>query len=137
MAERMNHTIIERVKHMLKIAELSLGEVAQTAYYLINRSPLSPLNFEVPRKTWTGKDVSYSHLWVRRCKTFVHITKEQRSKFDDKAVPHVFVRYGDEEFGFKLLDPTKKKLVKSRDVVFQEKQTLRDFEIANQSKRYK
>ena len=49
-----------------------------------------------------GKDVSYSHLRVFGCKTFVYVPKEQRSKLDDKVVPHVFVRYGDEEFGFKL-----------------------------------
>ena len=39
---------------------------------------------------------------LSECKTFVHVPKEQISKLDDKAVPHVFVRYGDEEFRFKL-----------------------------------
>ena len=37
-------------------------------------------------------------------------------------------------FGFKLWDPTKKKLVRSRDVVFQEDQTLGDCDKTNQSK---
>nr|CAN83183.1 hypothetical protein VITISV_042366 [Vitis vinifera] len=59
---------------------------------------------------------------------------EKISKLDDKVVPHVFVAYGDAEFGFKLWDPTKKKLVRSRDVVFQEYQTLGDFDKNNQSK---
>ena len=39
---------------------------------------------------------------ISGCKTFVHVPKEQRSKLDNKVVLHVFVRYGDEEFGFKL-----------------------------------
>ena len=43
-----------------------------------------------------GKDVSYSHLRVFGCKTFVYVPKEQRSKLDDKVVPHVFIGYGDE-----------------------------------------
>ena len=41
---------------------------------------------------------------------------------------------GDEDFEFRWWDPTKKKLVRSRNVVFQEDQTLGDFDIANQSK---
>ena len=42
--------------------------------------------------------------------------------------------YDDEVFGFKLWDPTKKKLVRSKDVIFQEDQTLGDFDKTNQSK---
>ena len=38
-----------------------------------------------------GKDVSYSHLRVFGCKTFVYVTKEQRSKLDDKVVFLVMV----------------------------------------------
>ena len=122
---------------MLKTAKLSKvfqDEATHTVYYLINISPLGPLNFEVLEKAQTRKDVSYSHLRVFRCKNFVHVPKEQRSKLDDNAVSHVFVGYSDKEFGFKLWDPTKKKLVKSRDMVFQEDQTLGDFGKANQSK---
>ena len=68
------------------------------------------------------------------CKSFLHVPREQRSKLDDKAIAHVFVGYGDEEFEFKLWNPTKNKLVRSRDVVFQDDQTLGDFDKANQSK---
>ena len=65
VAKRMDHTIIERVRCILKITKLSKafwGEAAQTAYYLIDRSQSSPLNFEVLEKAWIGKNVSYSHL---------------------------------------------------------------------------
>ena len=58
VAKRMDRTIIERVRCIPKIAKLSKafwGEATQTAYYLINRSPLSPLNFEVLEKPWLGK----------------------------------------------------------------------------------
>ena len=121
VAEMMNHTIIEKVRCMLKtikLPEVFWGETAQTTCYLINRSPSGPLNFEVPEKVWTGKDVFYSHLRVFGCKTFVHIPKEQRSKLDGKTIPHVFVGYDDKEFGFRLKDPTKMKLVRSKDVIF-------------------
>ena len=64
----------------------------------------------------------------------MHVPKEQRSKLDNKVIPHAFVGSFDEEFEFRLWDPTNKKLVRSRDVVFQEDQTLVDFNKANQSK---
>ncbi|GLT26816.1 hypothetical protein SLA2020_018580 [Shorea laevis] len=52
--------------------------------------------------------------------------KEQRSKLDDKAIPCIFVGYGDEEFGYRLWDPEKKKTVKSRDVVLHEHEKIND-----------
>ncbi|GKV34500.1 hypothetical protein SLEP1_g42871 [Rubroshorea leprosula] len=96
VAERMNHTIVEKVRCMLRMAALPKpfwGEAVNTLVYLINRSPSVPLNFEIPEKAWTGKDVGYSHLRVFECKAFMHVPKEQRSKLDDKAIPCIFVGY--------------------------------------------
>ena len=63
--------------------------------YLINRSPSIPLEFDIPERVWTGKDVSYlplefdipervwtgkdvscSHLKVFGWKAFVYVPKE-------------------------------------------------------------
>ncbi|GKV35980.1 hypothetical protein SLEP1_g44167 [Rubroshorea leprosula] len=104
VAERMNRTIVEKVRCMLRMATLPKpfwGEAINTVVYLINRSPSVPLNFEIPEK-------------------------EQRSKLDDKTIPCIFVGYGDEEFGYRLWDPEKKKIVKSRDVVFHEHEKIND-----------
>ncbi|GKV17327.1 hypothetical protein SLEP1_g27844 [Rubroshorea leprosula] len=129
VAERMNRTIVEKVRCMLKMATLPKpfwDEAANTAVYLINRSPSIPLNFQIPEKAWMEKDVGYSHLRVFGCKAFMHVPKEQRSKLDDKAIPCIFVGYGDEEFGYRLWDLEKKKTVKSRDVVFHEHEKIND-----------
>ncbi|CAH9105075.1 unnamed protein product [Cuscuta epithymum] len=67
VAERMNRTIMERVRSMLNMAKLPKSfwaEAVNTACYLINRSPSVPLNFEVPKRLWTDKDPTYSHLRV-------------------------------------------------------------------------
>ena len=45
---------------------------------------------------------------------------------DDKSIPFIFVRYGDEEFDYKLWDPEKQKIVRSRDVVFHEHDTMEE-----------
>ena len=70
--------------------------------YLINRSSLIPLEFDIPKRVWTRKDVSYSHLKVFGYKAFPHVPKEQRLTLDSKAIPCIFVGYGDAEFGYKL-----------------------------------
>ncbi|GKV04185.1 hypothetical protein SLEP1_g16379 [Rubroshorea leprosula] len=129
VAERMNPTIVEKVQCMLKMATLPKpfwGEAVNTVVYLINRSPSVPLNFQIPEKAWTEKDVGYSHLRVFGCKAFMHVPKEQRSKLDDKAIPCIFVGYGDEEFGYRLWDLQKKKTVRSRYVVFHEHEKIND-----------
>ncbi|GJX59461.1 putative RNA-directed DNA polymerase [Tanacetum coccineum] len=61
---------------------------------------------------------------------FVHIPKDKRSKLDVKSKPCMFLGYGQDEFGYMLYDPVQKRLVRSRDVVFEEDQTLKDIENA-------
>ena len=106
---------------MLRMSDLPKtfwAEAVQCAVYLINRSPSIPLDLDIPMRAWKGCAPSYSHLRVFGCKAFMHVPKDQRSKLDSKTNPCVFVGYGDEEYGFRLYDPEKKKVVRSRDVVF-------------------
>ena len=49
---------------------------------VINLSLSYPLNGDVPKRVWTGNDVSYEHLRVFGCRAFVHIPKDERSKLD-------------------------------------------------------
>ena len=95
---------------------------------LINFSLSVPLKGDVPRRVWIGKNVSYDHLKVFGCKTFVHVPKKERSRLDVKAKPCIFLGYGHEEFRYKLLDPMNKKLIRSRDMVFLEDQLLDDID---------
>ena len=60
------------------------------------------------------------------CRAFVHIPKDERSKLDVKAKQCIFLGYGHEEFGYRLLDQMSKRIVKSRDVVFIEDQLVDD-----------
>ncbi|CAL5393971.1 unnamed protein product [Camellia sinensis] len=83
--------------------------------------------YSIPEEVWSGREIFYSHLRVFGCKAFAHVSKEHRQKLDDKATPCIFIGYGDEEFGYRLWDPKHKKVIRSRDVVFQEGQTFEDF----------
>ena len=105
MAERINRTIVEKVRSMIRMTKLSKtfwSEAVRTACYLINRSPSAPLDFKLLEVVWIGKKVTYSHLKVFGCRTFAHVPKEQRAKLDDKAISCIVVRYGDSEFGYRL-----------------------------------
>ena len=113
-----------------------MGEAVQTTCYLINKSPSVPLGFDIPERVWSGHDISYSHLEVFRCKAFAHVNKEHRQKLDDKAIPCIFVGYGDEEFGYRLWDPKKRGIIRSRDVVFHEQETMSYSTIPETPKRY-
>ena len=123
VAERMNGTIEEKIMCMLSHSQLSKsfwGEAMRTSIDLINLSPSVPLKGDVPERVWTRKDVSYGHLRVFGCKTFVHIPKDERSKLDVKAKPCIFLGYSHEEFWYKLWDPLSMKIIRSKDVVFLE-----------------
>jgi hypothetical protein len=112
----------------ITVAKLLLGEALSTSVHVLNLTPCVPLQFDVPDRVWTGKDVSYDHLRVFGCKSFVHIPKDERSKLDVKTRQCIFLGYGLDEFGYRLYDPVEKKLVRSRDVVFMEDQTIHDIE---------
>lgn len=60
------------------------------------------------------------------CKACVHVPKDERSKLDVKTKQFIFIGYGQDEFGYRFYDPIDKKLIRSRDVVFFDDQTIED-----------
>ena len=85
----MNRTIVEKVRCLLKMEKLPKvfwGEAIRTACYLVNRSPSVPLEFDIPEKLWTGKDVVYNHLKVFGCK----LTTTNNGILDEKVRPQMY-----------------------------------------------
>ena len=72
--------------------------------------------------------------------SMIHIPKKNRTKIDDKSMKCIFLGYADEEFGYRLWDPVKHKIIRSRDVIFNEsemfKKTVGEFEIKKVSDRF-
>jgi len=63
VAERMNKTLLERTRVMLKAAGLGKSfwaEAVNTACYVINRSPSTAIELKTPMEMWTGKPADYS-----------------------------------------------------------------------------
>ncbi|KAL0353203.1 UNVERIFIED_CONTAM: Tricyclene synthase 0e23, chloroplastic [Sesamum angustifolium] len=122
VAERMNRTLLEKVRCMLISSGLPKsfwGETLVTAAFLINRSPSVPLNGQIPESVWTGNAVDISSLRVFGCSAFVHQSVDKLAPRSQKCV---FIGYPDGIKGYRLWlrsQPGFKVLI-SKDVIFNE-----------------
>jgi hypothetical protein len=55
--------------------------------------------------------------------SYAKIPNARRTKLDDKSEKCIFVGYGDRRMGYKLYNPITKKVIMSRDVIFEEDKT--------------
>ena len=55
----------------------------------------------------------------------MHIPKEQRSKSHEKLLKRIFLGYVDNKLGYGLWDPLKRRVIRSRDVIFNEEQIFK------------
>ena len=99
-----------------------------TSTYVINNSPSAPLDGDIPQRVWTGKDVSYRHLRVFGCLSYVHVAKDKRGKVDPKTRPRIFLGYDDDEFGYWPWNLAEKKVIRCRDILFKEEKTITNWE---------
>ena len=97
-----------------------------TIVYLIKIWPLSSLDGGILEEAWIGKRVNYSFLITFGCEAFVHIDKENRKKLEAKSKKCKFIGYGFNNFGYHLYDYENHKIIRSRDVVLNEKVMYKD-----------
>ncbi|XP_058982660.1 uncharacterized protein LOC105262273 [Musca domestica] len=127
VAERLNRTIMDRVRCMLLDAGLKnkyWAEASVTAAYILNRIPCRKQS-KSPEEIWTSREQNLEHLRVFGCKAFVHIPKQKRSKLQAKSEECIFVGYSQESKAYRLFNPKTQKIIISRDVVFVENQVCR------------
>lgn len=122
VAERINRTIMERVRCMLLDAgldDLYWAEAAMTSAYLINMVPCRD-NECSPEELWSGKKPNLKHLRVFGSRAFVHIPKQKRHKLNAKSTECILMGYSSESKAYRLQDPKTRNIIISRDVVFME-----------------
>lgn len=122
VAERMNRTLLERVRSLLATSGLAKnfwGEAVHTAAYIINRSPSVPLKGKCPESVFTGKPIEFSHLRVFGCAAFVH---QKLDKLEPRSKKCVFLGYPEGVKGYRVWCRSEPgfKVQISRDVVFNE-----------------
>lgn len=108
-----------------------LVEALNIVVHVLNFSPNASLEDYIPERVWTLTNVSYSHLRVFKCKSFFYTPKDEISNIEMKSWQCVFID-GRDEFMYIFYDPIEKNLVRSKDFVFMEDQTI--YEILIDSK---
>ena len=127
--ERLNRTLIEKVRTMLLDASLPKpfwAEALNTAVYVHNHSPTASLNRNTQYEALAGRKPSVSHFRVFGSICYSHVPKDERGKLDFKSKKCVFVGYSMFSKGYRVYDLENKKTIISRDVIFNEKDRLSD-----------
>ncbi|KAK8954179.1 hypothetical protein KSP39_PZI002872 [Platanthera zijinensis] len=122
-AERKNRTIMEKVKAMLHhhgLPQELWAEAAQTAVYVLNRSPTRSLEEGTPYEAWRKKKPNVQHLRTFGCVAYKHIPKEGRKKLEMKAEKGIFIGYSQQSKAYRIYNPKTQKLSITRDVIFNE-----------------
>ena len=71
-----------------------------------------------PHECFYGKKPNVSNFKVFGCTAYMHISREQRRKWDVKSVKCIFIGYSINSKGYRLWDPKAKRIHMSRDVIF-------------------
>ncbi|CAL8151793.1 unnamed protein product [Prunus armeniaca] len=106
VVERKNRTVMNMVRCILsekKIPKTFWSEAVNWTTYVLNRSPTLVIKNQTPEEAWSGNTPSIEHFRVFGCVPHVHISDVKK---ESKA--------------YRLYDPIAKKVVISRDVVFEE-----------------
>ena len=126
LAERMNRTLLERVRCMLSSANLPnkfWAEAVNTAAYLVNRCPSAAIDFKTPEEVWSKSPPNYENLKVFGCVAYAHV---KQGKLEPRAKKCMFIGYPDGVKGYKLwyTDGSRSKSFITRDVTFREQEVF-------------
>jgi transposase InsO family protein len=126
VAERKNRTLAEIVTAMLNEAKLPKsfwGEALATANKVLNMLPSAALPPDTtPYEIIEKRKPNYAPLRVFGCRAFAHVGKDKRKSLDSHTTPCVFLGYPEDYRGWKLWDARAKRVIISRDVIWNEEE---------------
>ncbi|KAK8934286.1 hypothetical protein KSP39_PZI015019 [Platanthera zijinensis] len=126
VAERMNRTLVEKVRCMLSNSGMDRvfwAEAMDYACHLVNRLPSAAIGKLTPMEKWSGHPArDYEHLRIFGCPAYYHVRND---KLEPRAQKAVFLGFRHGVKGYKLYDHADKKIVISRDVTFDEASMLK------------
>lgn len=96
MVERMNRTMMERVRTLLQTAKLEQkfwGEAVHQAIFLINRTPRKQLDYKTPFELFYKKTPDLSKVKTFGCLAYTTVPDQLRRKLDPKARQHIFLGF--------------------------------------------
>lgn len=123
VVERRNRTLLDMVrsiqKHM-KFPNYLWGEAVSYATYIINRAATRVIKNKTPYELFKGKKPSIEHLQIFGCIGYAKVDSQHLKKLDNRS--RMLVHLGTEpgSKAYRLFDPTSKRMVVRRDVIFDE-----------------
>jgi transposase InsO family protein len=123
VAERKNRTVMNMVRSMLSdknIPKTFWPEAVNWTIYVLNRCPTLAVKDVTPEEAWSGVKPSVDHFRVFGCIAHAHVPEARRTKLDNRSSTCVLLGVSEESKGYRLFDPVAKKVVVSRDVIFEE-----------------
>ena len=89
----MNRTLLKKARCMLSNSRLSKEfwvEVVNSACYLVNRSPLIPINCRIYKEAWSSSPSNYANLRIFSYPTYAHVNE---GKLEQRARKCIFLGY--------------------------------------------
>ncbi|GKV39214.1 hypothetical protein SLEP1_g47020 [Rubroshorea leprosula] len=123
VCERKNRTILIMVRSLLKKSSIPKNFWPKTvnwSIHILNRSPTLTVQNMTPEEAWSGRKPGVDHFKIFGCITYAHIPDEKRKKLDDKGEKSIFLSVSNNSKAYKLYNPNTKKIIVSRDVIFDE-----------------
>jgi hypothetical protein len=123
VVERRNRTVMEMARSILKSMKVPgrfWGEAVRHSVHLLNRLPTKPMGYRTPFEAWSGRRPQLGHIRVFGCKAHVRPAKPHLKKLEDRSVPMVYLGVEEGSKAHRLYDPQTRRIVVSRDVVFEE-----------------
>eukprot|EP00253_Pinus_taeda_P018625 PITA_18625 len=114
--------LLERARSMLSNAGLQKEwwtKAVATSCYVITRSPSTTIDCKIPQEVWKRHPCDYSKLRVFGCDAYALVPKHQRTKLDPKSKWYILVGYGVGTKGYRLWDPTTRKIIIKRGIHIQ------------------
>ncbi|CAI7733347.1 unnamed protein product, partial [Closterium sp. NIES-54] len=122
-AERLNRTLVEAVRSLLQHSKLGSewwGEASSLAAWIRNRLPMKVLPGTTPFEAWSGTKPNLSRLRTFGCLCYYHVPDPLRHKLQPKARAAIYLGISANERAWRVWDLSDKRVVTSRDMVFDE-----------------
>ncbi|CAI7838992.1 unnamed protein product [Closterium sp. NIES-54] len=122
-AERLNRTLVEAVRSLLQHSKLGSewwGEASSLVAWIRNRLPTKVLPGTTPFEAWTGTKPKLSRLRTFGCLCYYHVPDPLHYKLQPKARAAIYLRIAASERAWRVWDLGERRVVTSRDVVFDE-----------------
>lgn len=104
VAEKMNRTMLERVRSMCILAKTPKSmwmEAINTAAFLVNRIPTKSQPDVTPYQLVNGNKPSLNHLRIFGCKVYILKKEKELTKWANRSSEGIFLGYDEQTKGYK------------------------------------